>query len=95
MRGILEIYYANDDDVKNDSFVQMWIDEVRVKGYANADNAEIPDQIDSLDQLETTVTMVIFALSVGHSSETNPMWDIYGNPPNHPVWLSQPLPKKV
>ena len=33
--------------------------------------------------------------TAGHASETNPMWDIYGNPPNHPGWMEQPVPKKV
>ena len=30
-RGILDIYYENNDAIKNDSEVQNWIGEVKVK----------------------------------------------------------------
>lgn len=30
--------------------------------------------------------------SVQHAAEGNPMFDIYGNPPAHPVLLRQPAP---
>lgn len=64
-------------------------------GFTYAENAKIPNTIDSLDQLELLLTGIIFASSVQHAAEGNPMFDIYGNPPNHPVLMRQPAPIKV
>ena len=95
VRGILNLYYTDDSNVKADEQVQNWIKDVKLNGYVNAENAGIPNQIDSLDQLETIVTMVIFNIAVGHAAEMNAMWDIYGNVPNSPLVLCKPMPKKV
>ena len=95
VRGILNIYYTDDDNIKSDSQVQNWIHEVKTKGFNNAKNAEMPSQIDSLDQLETIITMIIFNLSVGHAAEMNAMWDVMGNVPNCSGVLFKPMQRKV
>ena len=64
-------------------------------GFTYAEDAKIPKTIDSLDQMELLLTSIIFASSVQHAAEGNPMFDIYGNPPNHPVLMRQPPPRKV
>ena len=38
--------------------------------------------------------MLIFNFSVGHTAETGPVWDIYGNPPNQPFFMREPMRKK-
>ena len=95
VRGILDIYYSDDDSIRSDVEVQNWIGEVGRHGFTYADNAKIPKSIDSLDQLELLLTSLIFASSAQHAAEGNPMFDIYGNPPNHPVLMRQPAPIKV
>ena len=95
VRGILNIYYTDDENIKLDSQVQSWIQDVKEKGFVNAKNAGIPSRIDSLDQLETVVTMVIFNISVGHAAEMNAMWDLFGNVPNSSTVLFRPMPRKV
>ena len=67
VRGILDIYYKNDADVENDSHIQNWIQDVRIKGFANADDPGIPTRIESVDSLEMIATMLIFALTATES----------------------------
>ena len=67
VRGILDIYYKNDADVENDSHIQNWIQDVRIKGFENADDPGIPTRIESVDSLEMIATMLIFALTATES----------------------------
>jgi len=45
--------------------------------------------------MEWILTGIIFASSVQHASDGNGMFDIYGNPPNHPVLIRLPPPTEV
>jgi hypothetical protein len=45
--------------------------------------------------MEKLLTGIIFSSSVQHAADGNGMFDIYGNPPNHPVLMRLPTPTEV
>ena len=67
VRGILDIYYENDVAIEEDQEIQNWIGDVKQHGFTYADDAEIPQSITALDQMELLLTSLIFASSVQHA----------------------------
>jgi len=92
VRRIVELYYAGDQDVANDSELQDFMEESKKFGFSYADDDKLPSKLEKKAELIHLLTGIIFMSSVQHAAEGNPMFDIYGNPPAHPVLLRQPAP---
>lgn len=92
-RGILTIWYASDEDVRNDYELQAWAREIadpqlgQIRGF--------PSAMATLDQLIDIATSVIFRASAQHAAVNNGQFGAYGWIPNAPVAVYRELPGDV
>ncbi|MFO0816997.1 MAG: lipoxygenase family protein [Pirellulales bacterium] len=89
-RGILTIWYADDEDVRNDHELQAWAREIadpqlgQVRGF--------PAELSTRDQLIDIAANVIFRASAQHAAVNNGQFGAYGWVPNAPVAVYRELP---
>ena len=87
----LSIYYQNDEDVQNDTYLQNWAIEARAY-----DGARVPDfgqedgRIQTLDYLIDAVTLIIFTASAQHAAVNFPQKEIMSYAPAVPLAGYQP-----
>ena len=92
-RGILSIWYATDDDVRQDKELQAWTREIgdpslgQVRGF--------PEQLTNREQLFEIAANVIFRSSAQHAAVNNGQFGAYGWVPNAPVAVYRKLPDEL
>ena len=78
----VRVYYRSDADVAGDTELQGWARELaspaggHVRGF--------PDQIQTIEQLVSTVAPIIFACGPQHAAVNFPQWDYVAFTPNMP-----------
>ncbi len=93
VRGIVSIWYENDEDVRQDMELQAWSREIadpqrgQIRGF--------PDQIVHREQLIEIAANVIFRASAQHAAVNNGQFGAYGWIPNAPVAVYQGLPDEI
>lgn len=89
-QGILSIWYANDQDVRDDQELQDWTREIsdprrgQIRGF--------PTELTTREQLIEIAANVIFRASAQHAAVNNGQFGAYGWVPNAPVAMYQKLP---
>ena len=95
---IIDDFYKADKDVKGDTELQNWSDDIHENGfpsYFDDDNGHgFPSQIATKEELTEYCTLIIFTGSAQHASVNFGQYDIYGFIPNAPTTLRLPPPSK-
>ena len=95
---IIGIFYKSDDDVKEDTEVQSWANDVHFHAFPGYDGASdghgFPENIQSREDLIRYCTLIMFTGSAQHAAVNFGQFDIYGFAPNAPFTLRKPPPAK-
>ena len=95
---IIGIFYKTDDDVKEDTEVQSWAEDVHFHAFPGYDGIPhghgFPDKMESCEDLIRYCTLIIFTGSAQHAAVNFGQFDLYGFVPNAPFALRQPPPTK-
>ena len=98
VKGIIDAFYSTDDDVKKDTEIQNWAEDVHTNGFPGRFGAEdghgFPKQITNKEQLTKYCTLIMFTGSAQHASINFGQYDLYGYVPNAPSTLRLPPPNK-
>uniref|UniRef100_A0A674P1B9 Arachidonate epidermal lipoxygenase 3 n=1 Tax=Takifugu rubripes TaxID=31033 RepID=A0A674P1B9_TAKRU len=87
VQGVLSFYYKNDLEVKQDSELQKWIQDIYEHGFlSQKDTGELKAAVVRF------VTMVVFTCSAQHSAVNGGQYDYGGWMPNNPITLQLPPP---
>ena len=96
VREIIGIFYKTDDDVKEDTELQSWANEVHFHAFPGYDGAPdghgFPDKIESREELILYCTLIMYNGSAQHAAVNFGQYDIYGFVPNAPFALRKPPP---
>ena len=91
--GIINEFYATDDDVRNDEELQSWSQDFYKNAFPGAeDGCGFPEAITSKDMLVEYCTLIMFTGSAQHASVNFGQYNIYGFAPNAPLSLRLPPP---
>ena len=95
---IINIFYKSDDDIKEDTELQNWANDVHFNGFpghnGTPDGHSFPERIESRGELINYCTLIIFNGYAYHFAVNFGQFDIYGFTPNAPFSLRQPPPTK-
>ena len=95
---IIGIFYKSDDDIKEDTELQNWANDVHFNGFpghnGTPDGHGFPERIESCGELIDYCTLIIFNGSAYHAAVNFGQFDIYSFAPNAPFSLRQPPPTK-
>ena len=93
---IVNNFYNDNADVKDDSELQKWANDIHTNGFPGYFGAEdghgFPEQIDSKETLIELCTLIMFTGSVQHSAVNFGQYDFYGFVPNAPTGMRRPPP---
>jgi len=88
-RVLLEFYRTN-GEVSQDTELQEWIADVATNGLRD----HIYDKIETIEQLVTLITGIIWTCTAGHAAINTPQMDYMTFIPNYPASLRQVAPRK-
>ncbi|XP_076004151.1 polyunsaturated fatty acid lipoxygenase ALOX15B-like [Genypterus blacodes] len=89
---MLDYYYKNDTQVKEDKELQAWIQDIYEHGFLSQASTGVPQAFSAVADLVKFVTMVIFTCSGQHSAVNTGQFDYGGWMPNTPTSLQGPPP---
>ncbi|KAL5471056.1 hypothetical protein EMCRGX_G029132 [Ephydatia muelleri] len=93
---ILNEFYASDEDVKGDSELQNWANDIYTNGFPGHQGSkqghEFPNTIASKAQLMELCTLIIFTGSAQHAAVNFGQHEMYSYSPNAPPGLRLPPP---
>ena len=96
VREIIGIFYKSDDDVKEDTEVQSWANEVHFHAFPGYDGAPdghgFPDKMESCEDLILYCTLIMYSGSAQHAAVNFGQFDMYAFIPNAPFALRKPPP---
>ncbi|TWW58711.1 Hydroperoxide isomerase ALOXE3 [Takifugu flavidus] len=92
VQGVLSFYYKNDLEVKQDSELQKWIQDIYEHGFLSQKDTGIPQSFSTVAEVVKFVTMVMFTCSAQHSAVNGGQYDYGGWMPNNPITLQLPPP---
>uniref|UniRef100_A0A674MAC2 Arachidonate epidermal lipoxygenase 3 n=1 Tax=Takifugu rubripes TaxID=31033 RepID=A0A674MAC2_TAKRU len=92
VQGVLSFYYKNDLEVKQDSELQKWIQDIYEHGFLSQKDTGIPQSFSTVAEVVRFVTMVVFTCSAQHSAVNGGQYDYGGWMPNNPITLQLPPP---
>lgn len=94
----IDNFYESDEEVKTDTELQNWAEEIHTTafpGYFGAEDGHgFPKQISSKQELTEHCTLIIFTGSAQHASINFGQYDIYGFVPNAPTTLRHTPPTR-
>ena len=98
IRPIVDQYYKDDAEVKGDSELQKWADDIHTNGFPGYFGAEdghgFPEQIDSKETLIELCILIMFTGSAQHAAVNFGQYTLYGYVPNAPTGMRRPPPTK-
>ncbi|KAM4604000.1 polyunsaturated fatty acid lipoxygenase ALOX15B-like [Polymixia lowei] len=92
VQGVLGHYYKTDAEVKQDTELQKWIQDIFEHGFLSQQSTGIPQSFSSVADLVKFVTMVIFTSSCQHAAVNSGQYDYGGWMPNTPISLQRAPP---
>ena len=96
VKSILKLFYTCDADVRQDSELKEWAEEVHNNAFPafrdNPSGRGFPLQITKFDELVEYCTLIMFTGSVQHTAVNFGQFQMYGFIPNSPFNLRKPLP---
>ena len=99
VEGVVDAFYCDDEDVKNDTEVQSWSDDIHTNAFPfslsdeGADHG-FPKELFTKKDLTEYCTLIIFTGSAQHAAINFGQYDLYGFVPNAPATLRHPLPTR-
>ena len=101
VKGMVDEFYSTDEDVKSDTEIQNWSEDVHTNAFPGSlevdetqyDNG-FPKQLTTKNELTEYCTLIIFTGSAQHASINFGQYDMYAFVPNAPATLRQPPPSK-
>uniref|UniRef100_A0A0D6QVF8 Lipoxygenase n=1 Tax=Araucaria cunninghamii TaxID=56994 RepID=A0A0D6QVF8_ARACU len=94
VREYLSIYYNNDELVRADTELQAWWHEVRYVGHADKKDETWWYKMDSVAELEKTITTIIWVASALHAATNFGQFAYSGYMPNRPAVSRKLLPEE-
>ncbi|KAM3861092.1 hydroperoxide isomerase ALOXE3-like [Diretmus argenteus] len=92
VKAIMEHYYPSDSDVREDSELQAWVNEIFTHSFLARKDSGIPSRFDTVEEAIKFITMVIFRVTGQHAT-TNDGQVFMGT---YPVErFDEPAPKKM
>lgn len=82
--AVLAPWYRADDDVRGDTELRAWLEEVADPARGNVPGFPKPDAVETREALFKLVAEVIFRLGPQHAAVNNGQFDTYGWVPNTP-----------
>ena len=96
VKEIINIFYKSDKDVKEDTEVQSWADDIHYHGFPGYDGAPdghgFPKKMKTRKDLIHYCTLIMFNSSAQHAAINFGQFEIYGFAPNAPFLLRKPPP---
>lgn len=92
VEGVLTHYYKNDEDVKEDTELQNYIQEIFEHGFHSKEDSGIPQTFQTVAEVVKFSTMVIFISSAQHAAVNNGQADYGSWMPNTPTTLLRAPP---
>ena len=93
---IVNSFYRSDRDVKNDTEIQNWANDVYTNGFpghfGGKQGHDFPQKITSKQQLIERCTVIAFTGSAQHASINFGQFQIFGYVPNAPFSMLRPPP---
>lgn len=92
VKNYVNLYYNNDEDVKNDHEFQRYLHELSIDSPSICDGGYgkirgLPSKIDTKEELSDFVTRIISQLSIQHAAVNYPLTDYAEYTPNLPTKL--------
>ncbi|XP_078799793.1 polyunsaturated fatty acid lipoxygenase ALOX15B-like [Oryzias latipes] len=94
VKGVIEYYYKNDEEVQQDTEIQKWISDIFKHGFLSQASTGIPQSFTTVLELVKFVTMVIATGSAQHAAVNSGQYDYGSWMPNTPISLKRPPPTK-
>ncbi|XP_071771915.1 hydroperoxide isomerase ALOXE3-like [Centroberyx gerrardi] len=91
-KAMVEYYYPSDSDVRKDSELQAWINEIYIHSFLANKNSGIPTSFQTVEELIKFITMLIFRVTAKHASVNNGQYD-YSWIPSCPLMTRKAPPK--
>nr|XP_015195984.1 PREDICTED: hydroperoxide isomerase ALOXE3-like isoform X8 [Lepisosteus oculatus] len=92
VKGMVKVYYPDDNAVVKDTELQSWIKEIFTEGFQERPESEIPQSFTSLEEVTKFVNMVVFTVSAQHAAVNSGLFDFSSWMPNSPSSLQWPPP---
>ena len=96
-REIICLFYKCDNDVKTDTEVKKWVQEIHTTafpGFLGAPQGHgFPDKIETREELVEYCTLIMFTGSAQHAAVNFGQFDTYGYTPNAPIGMRKRPPQ--
>ncbi|XP_069043747.1 polyunsaturated fatty acid lipoxygenase ALOX15B-like [Lepisosteus oculatus] len=92
VKGVVKVYYPDDNAVVKDTELQSWIKEIFTEGFQERPESEIPQSFTSPEEVTKFVNMVVFTVSAQHAAVNSGLFDFSSWMPNSPSSLQWPPP---
>ena len=93
----LSLYYKSDDDIKRDTEVQAWWEEVKNVGHGDVRPGNIESgwyEMESVEEAVEAITTLLWVASAHHAAVNFGQYAYGGYMPNLPSMSSRLIPKK-
>eukprot|EP01018_Ginkgo_biloba_P038521 Gb_36878 [translate_table: standard] len=94
VKQYLSFYYKTDDAVKSDTELQAWWTEIRNVGHGDKKDESWWYNMDSVEELEKTVTTIIWVASALHAAVNFGQYPYAGYMPNRPTVTRRFIPEE-
>ena len=98
VQGVVSLYYQSDEDVKHDTELRSWLEDMNTHGSPKRGmgmpNSGIPKEVSSKEELIELCTTVIFTATALHAAVTAPQFRQYSFVPNAPLSMSRSPPSR-
>ena len=98
VNAIVNLFYHSDTDIKNDTELQQWAQEIHEIAFPAFRDAPaghgFPNKIETRENLTELCTLIMFTGSAQHAAVNVGQYDIYGFVPNASVGMRRPPPTR-
>ncbi|KAM3861095.1 hydroperoxide isomerase ALOXE3-like [Diretmus argenteus] len=92
VKGMVEQFYPSDNDVRKDTELQAWINDIFTNTFLGRKESEIPSSFKNVAELVKFLTFVVYTCSAQHSAVNNGQFDYYHWLLNGAILMRKPPP---
>ncbi|KAM3861096.1 arachidonate 12-lipoxygenase, 12R-type-like [Diretmus argenteus] len=92
VKGMVEQFYPSDNDVRKDTELQAWINDIFSNTFLGRKESEIPSSFKNVAELVKFLTFVVYTCSAQHSAVNNGQFDYYHWLLNGTILMCKPPP---